>query len=851
MPGQVTGTIGDQEVRLENAATESTLALLVQGLDNLAAGKGKSGKLMELYNKAVKEGAAAQEENNDAVEDNTEELEKNKQKLREFRNRIEEVGETMADGFKKIFSDATPGISGFANAFSGIPVIGTMFATLGNIVDDNVQNFRKLAGVGVDFGYGIFSMQNAAARANLPLETFSKVIQNNSESLALLTGSASDGARRFTEVSMRMNRTGAAERLAKLGYSMEEIAETTAGYMEIQTRLGRAQQMTDAQLQEGAEAYALELDKISRATGIQRSQLEESNRAMMRDVRMRNSMMMVDETERLAISGMIDQMKKVAPEQAAGLQDLIASGGVATTKAARDLALASPELVEFAKNVANGSARATDLAGAVQTTAGRANQLDEAQRRLIGVTMTAGQTNQLTALAAFQGMENFSKGSAKVTKEQEAALADQAKSIAGFDQALTAVQGQLKIILLPILEAFGRFLGNVVLPAFKGLTDFLTGLFGGTDWTVRAGAALAVGISFIFAKAAASRLIEKGFESVMGKVGLGKTPIATTAAQTAAGAGPGAGASIAGVGRGMGMAMQGMALGLRALANPMALVGLGAVTLAVMGLAKAFEIASPGFESFGRMVKEILGGLGGVVESIGKGIASVVEGIGNAIANAQTASADASIRTMEATTVQIERLNSIPGENMFVTARGITAMKDAIDGFSPGIIKGFSQFAGSLLGGDQTAGIMKVAELAPKLEIAAASFEKFKTATGGFDFAGLQFTPEQINSMQLGTTQVKNLSARLEDLNVKMKEITAPSLVEAVTGVIKDLGATITAKLGGDKAKGSSESLLSDLNGKVDILNTSMATLVGIQQDALPATKKTAKNTRHNSGSMV
>jgi len=830
MPGQVTGTIGDQDVRLDNAATESTLALLVQGLDNLATGKGKSGKLMELYNKALKEAAEAQDDNNEAVEDNTEELEKNKQKLKEFRSQIEDVGDAIAGGFKKIFSDATPGISGFTDAFSGIPVVGTTFAALGDIVDTNVQNFRKLAGVGVDFGFSIFALQNAAARASLPLETFSKVIQNNSEMLAMLSGSASDGARRFTEVSMRMNRTGAAERLAKLGFSMEEIAESTMGYMEIQTRLGRAQQMTDAQLQEGAEQYAMELDRISRATGIQRSALEEANRAMMRDTRMRNAMMNVAGEERTAITGMIEQLKKVAPEQAAGLQDLIASGGVATTKAARDLALASPELVNFAMNVANGSARASDLSSAIRQTASRADQLDEAQRRLVGVTLTAGQTNQLTALAGLQGMQNFAKGADKVTQEQQEALKEQAKAIAGFDQALTAVQAQLKIILLPVLNAFATFLADTVLPAFKTMSDFLSNLFEGTDWTVRAGAALAAGITFIFAKAAASRLIEKGFESMLGGMGLGKTPAATTAGQAAGG---GAAAGAARLGRGAGLGLSGLAVGLRAIGNPMALLGLGAITLAVMGLAKAFSIAAPGMEAFGSMVNNIFGGVANVLGTV----------IGK-FTEMRTA-------VIEATTSQIERLSSIPSENLNLAASGITKLKDALDGFSPGVTAGFSQFLGGLFAGDRTASIMRIAELGPKLSEASVGFEQFKTATGGFDFSGLQFKPEQINSMTVGAEKMRSLSVRLADLNEKMKEITSPSLVDAVTGVINNLGATITAKLGGDKTKGSSESLLSDLNGKVDILNSSMATLVNIQQDALPATKKTAKNTRHSSGSIV
>ena len=82
MPGQVTGTIGDQDVRLENAATESTLALLVTAIDKLASkgGKGgKEGKLQELYNKRLEETNKLKEEEAERVADLNTQLGKSKE----------------------------------------------------------------------------------------------------------------------------------------------------------------------------------------------------------------------------------------------------------------------------------------------------------------------------------------------------------------------------------------------------------------------------------------------------------------------------------------------------------------------------------------------------------------------------------------------------------------------------------------------------------------------------------------------------------------------------------------------------------------------------------------------------
>jgi hypothetical protein len=90
----------------------------------------------------------------------------------------------------------------------------------------------------------------------------------------------------------------------------------------------------------------------------------------------------------------------------------------------------------------------------------------------------------------------------------------------------------------------------------------------------------------------------------------------------------GAGGPVAGAsGGGIAGALKGIAGGLSALANPAALIGLAAVTVAIMGLAKAFEIASPGFENFGKMVKAIFEGFGGIITSVGTAISTVFNGL--------------------------------------------------------------------------------------------------------------------------------------------------------------------------------------------------------------------------------
>ena len=88
-----------------------------------------------------------------------------------------------------------------------------------------------------------------------------------------------------------------------------------------------------------------------------------------------------------------------------------------------------------------------------------------------------------------------------------------------------------------------------------------------------------------------------------------------------------------GAGSGLGAFLQGLAGGLKAIANPQALVGLAAVTLAIIGLGFALRIAAPGIEAFGMAVKSAFEGIGSIITAIGGAIGTVITAIGGAISN--------------------------------------------------------------------------------------------------------------------------------------------------------------------------------------------------------------------------
>lgn len=202
------------------------------------------------------------------------------------------------------------------------------------------------------------------------------------------------------------------------------------------------------------------------------------------------------------------------------------------------------------------------------------------------------------------------------------------------------------------------------------------------------------------------------------------------------------GKSISSAGRGVGGfisgILKGIASGLAAIAAPPVLIGLAAVSAAAIAIATAIRIMSPAFEpigkmfeSFGKTVREVFGGLGDFIKAIGKTIEGIIGSIGKAIGNVIDKITKMKTAGTEATTKQIKELSAIPGGLMLETAKGIDAIKAALDGFGGGT---FGKIVGSLFGGKGP--IEKIIELSKKVpELMKAAEAIAILGAAGSDFA--------------------------------------------------------------------------------------------------------------------
>ena len=84
------------------------------------------------------------------------------------------------------------------------------------------------------------------------------------------------------------------------------------------------------------------------------------------------------------------------------------------------------------------------------------------------------------------------------------------------------------------------------------------------------------------------------------------------------------GPAMGAAGRGIGMFLKGIAVGFRALASPMVLLGLAAVTGAIIGIGFAMKLAAPAFATFGGIISSIFAGVATVITAVAQGFVNLM-----------------------------------------------------------------------------------------------------------------------------------------------------------------------------------------------------------------------------------
>jgi len=532
------GVGGNQGIR-RKAAEEAKLAL--KNGEKLNKSNSEALKLkikdLQIAQKIYKSGTIQYKRIEDEIKQAEKRIKQNEQ--------MAEVAKKVSSSFVGLGKAAFEGsgsISAFTDNVRGLGI-------LGNRLDVNIETFRQLSQTGANFGKSIVDLRLAAGEAALPLDDFAKLVASNSNNLAALFGTTTKGAKEIATLG-RITREVGIDRLAPLGFTVDEINETLLLNLDSQRRTGMLDTLTRGQQRDSAINFAEQLDRLAKLTGAQRDELRSQIEQQQSNERFQVALQGATEEARQRLQGFAATVGNIAPGLNEGFQDLIANAGVPVTESALALVQNIPEASNVIRRLINGTISAEQALG----------QIRDASTKSIdrfGKATVTGQVEFLRLQGDVINLGNRIVDVNGVFQEQEQSVSSLVGNLTSFEQATKVLSSQFQGIETGLLKAFGPALGGLV----GGLQSILGGA-GGIATALGKAPGLTAGLitaglagKFLFGYASQIAIVAAGtrigssdmLKSLTGfKAGLGKGM---------AGAGKGVGAA-GGIGLGIGGAAQ-------------------------------------------------------------------------------------------------------------------------------------------------------------------------------------------------------------------------------------------------------------------------------------------------------
>jgi hypothetical protein len=487
----VTGRIGDADVALDNAATETTLRALLMAT---AASKAEYKKLMAMASKTLdpKKVDAV----NQSLTQNDKVLKTGMIAAKVLGGAFSILGSVLGDitasafktvgnltNFAKELFNGTASVSGIFAAFKDLPLglgaVAGLFETLAKITEENLNAFRQLSKVGVNLGGDLNQIRVVASSVGLSMQEYGEVIAANSETLSLLGKNADEGAAAFVKINKGLTTGNLANQLLSLGYGFRDINELTASYIKINGGLTSSQLKNTNQIQQSVINYGKELDVLARLTGKSREALQKQQEEQAADLNFQSYLNGLDENERAKAN--------------AALQLAMESGGKGAADALKAKLMGLPPLTEEAQmyyaTMQSGRQSIEDFADTVKngkTLQQSQNQLDKIFSQAVAgnikdlaqfrTVLAAGGMTGDKFSASLQGVEaavaRYRKSGMTEEAAIQAALNDARKKQIAQQQSGAAQAAESE----RALKALSAELIGALLPVFQILTPIVQDL---------------------------------------------------------------------------------------------------------------------------------------------------------------------------------------------------------------------------------------------------------------------------------------------------------------------------------------------------------------------------------------
>lgn len=172
------------------------------------------------------------------------------------------------------------------NVVGQIPLLGSvlgpltgLFSSIARVQERNLEVYQKLTDIGVNFGGSLMNMRVAAQNAYMTLDQFSAFTAKHAETFTKLGSSVNKGAEVFGTLSNTLIKSPIGGQLLALGYTTEQLNEGMAAYIDITGYRGNVEAKNTKELAASAAEYLVQLDGLARLTGESRKEQENQMKA--------------------------------------------------------------------------------------------------------------------------------------------------------------------------------------------------------------------------------------------------------------------------------------------------------------------------------------------------------------------------------------------------------------------------------------------------------------------------------------------------------------------------------------------------------------------------------------------
>jgi len=477
---EVTGTLGEQALELNNAATEATLKLILVGIK--AANKDSAAAIDKIAKQAGIDPATVSKAN-EANEKSAGVAYRVGAVFGSLANAADRVIDTF-DKYSPIVKTLTSGGTNVGTAMTQLGALipgvgGKVVQALGAVAqmqEEYLGAYQKMTKAGINFGGSLTDMRMAASNTYMTLEQFGSLMKSNSETFAKMGGTAEQGAQAFVKVSNSLLKSEAGDSLRALGYTSAEVNEGLAGYLANTGARSKQDMQNTSAITKGAAEYLTQLDGLATITGKSREEQEKSLKAANANAAFEQMKMGMSEEQRAAYNAGMAEMSAKFGKAGEDLFKSQAMGLPPMTEAAQKLQALSPEVARASQGMADVGKRGGTMAETLKMSAQATAGASQAAERFKGVAGALSFSSDGTATAMMgltkeanraraQGTETAAAGEKQqqeIAQKQKERLASEAADAAEAGKALQEMGQVLMRVLMPVFKILAWTVNFVV-----------------------------------------------------------------------------------------------------------------------------------------------------------------------------------------------------------------------------------------------------------------------------------------------------------------------------------------------------------------------------------------------------